>query len=661
MVFRYLISLFALFSILFASDDLSLAIDCDIVDLNKSKNFLDINKDREFYYHITLTNNLKKPSKDIKLYANIPDDIDIDKIGLEKQNCSYKSHYLSCVRRSLKDKKIDFYIKAKRVKKLLGNLTTTFFLEANSKLVASDTVLINIDDVKKFNNQKANRDLSVFISKDNPKVKDKIYLEINSSKDIDLILQLDKRVKYISSNICKKSSNNLECRFKKSDSAKIELEAVDYGLSINEIVDKSSKKILKDILFDIKRDYIPDLNYSIKTRSDELISSTKYRYMIDINSSKLKRDIKDLEFTLLTLSKDNFKFLRSSSDRWACKQRGKFLRCKRDELKKGDNGSFYIEVLAPDYSTSIKTRATLTPNSEDRPKDSELDIVHMDFDMDNTKEFALEDEFKGDLRVYKEFGTFFDKRDVDLGYSKLYIKKRDSSDLNLSLDSEDEIIYAKLIWMARVDKNIDYDKLKYANSVKFRSKKDSNFNKIFSQLSNFNYKSDGDFLYYEAYADVTNYIKKYKSGEYELKDLICSSGFGAYGRWSLVVVSKNKKQKSYKDLKLYYGFEGLYKSDSFSDGRYFLDDINIDLELQKDLDSKISLYIFGGDNEYEDSVILRDTAGSTLYSKKNIATNLTNVDINIGESEKSISNLELYSKGDKFFVGFISTIQEQKR
>ena len=662
MLLKYIFWFFIFSLSLMAKEEIDFSIDCDLVDLNKSEKISTVNENRDFYYHLSIVNNSKKRYKKLSIESDIPDSIKLDLNQLKKLGCSYNKSHFSCLYPFNNKKRYDIFLKAKSSKTIVENLTTTFFLNVDDNLLSSDTVLINISDIKKFNKKNDKSDLGVSITNQTPKVGDKIGLKIIPSKDIDLLIKLDKKFEFISSNICKKSANYIECRLKKSHVAKLDLKALKYGFSINEISDKASRKILKDLLFDIKRDYIPKLNLTLKSNQDEIISSTRYRYIVDINSLDINQSVKDIEFTLKTTSKDNFKFLKSSSSKWECKQSEKFLRCKTDELKKDDNKSFNIEVLAPDYSCSIKTRASLTPNSNKELEVLDIDVVNIDFDMDNTQEFSLEKEFSGKFKLYKTFGDLFenDSKHSDIG-SKIFLEKKSISSAKLRLDSDDEVVYAKLIWMARVDKNIDYEKLKWANRVKFRSKKDSSFKNLVAKLSNFNFKSDDDFLYYSSYIDVTNYIKKYKSGIYELKDIVCSDGFGAYGSWGLVVVVKNKKQKVSKDIKLYYGFDGVYKSENFSNSGYFLDRWGIDLDLQNRLDTQISLYILGGDSQFQDRGVVKDSSEDVLFDKKNIAKSFTNVDINISKSEKSISNLKLYSNGDKFFIGFLSVSQDQVR
>ncbi len=509
--------------------------------------------------------------------------------------------------------------------------------------------------------------LSYTIDNTNPKVNDIFHIQFNSLEDLELVLNLDKDLEFKGSKgKCKKIEDHLECRVEKSKVTEITLKALSHGLMLSDLHLKGSKKTLKTISIEVKRDYIPTIDFQFNTKKNEVLSNAFYEYNIELNSSDSNQTLKDIKLSIHTVSNDNFKLIEFHGKGWSCKQQDRVLFCKLSSLDKNSSSKLRLKVLSPEYSTSIVTKATIEPNLLKKSLESEVDVIRADFDMDNEKEFIKDFSSKINgrkIEIGDSYLCYKDEKEVcedktPLSRSILYMSKKRASTAQLKLKKGDKILYAKLVWMGKVDKNVDFEKIKDAYKIRFKSKKDSKFHTFESKLIDFNWKNDTDFLYYQASVDISKYIKRYRDGEYRVSDLVCSEGYGGDASWRLFIVVKND-QDSKKDILFYNGFESIWSS-RYKLSQDFSKSVDIDIDPNNKSNNEISIFSLDGDDNYKDKIKIISRSDDNLYTKNDILANRESVDIKIKglKFKKPISKLRISSTGDKVFLGYITLVQE---
>ncbi|WP_281950439.1 hypothetical protein [Nitrosophilus kaiyonis] len=134
-----------------------------------------------------------------------------------------------------------------------------------------------------------------------------------------------------------------------------------------------------------------------------------------------------------------------------------------------------------------------------------------------------------------------------------------SSMATLTLNPDDEVIWAGLFWQARIStSNPNSDaKVSNANIVKFKTPTSNGYVDINCSKEKFNwyYDSSDDVWDYACMAPVTELITS--SGDYYVADLQSSEGYNRGAGWSLVVVVKNSNY-SFKNITIYDGLIGVY-------------------------------------------------------------------------------------------------------
>ena len=181
----------------------------------------------------------------------------------------------------------------------------------------------------------------------------------------------------------------------------------------------------------------------------------------------------------------------------------------------------------------------------------------------------------------------------DYNFTATQSSSTDSSTMaRLSLNSGDEILWARLYWTGRLASSADYGTV---DEVLLRSPTTNGYETITCSA----YGESGD--NYSCSADVT--AKVTESGEYWIGNVKAEvENSGGFAAWNLVIVYANLKAP-YQNINIYEGF-GVFSNSSLT--------VNIDGFLTPESDPfESSLYLFSGesDNGYGDYISLTDKTG----------------------------------------------------
>ncbi len=176
-----------------------------------------------------------------------------------------------------------------------------------------------------------------------------------------------------------------------------------------------------------------------------------------------------------------------------------------------------------------------------------------------------------------------------------------SSSADLILPSgTNTIMLARLYWGGRV-KDKDFDLSKSANqSIKIRKgTSDAYFNVTALGLDKTPISGAGSgYTEYQAYADITAFVKNNGAGTYEVGNVPLSTGAidggGNHGGWSIVVVYENSSMP-YNSVRLYDGFEQVYNGGSPTTSTVTLSGLDVPSGTMAAGDAKMSVVAWEGD------------------------------------------------------------------
>jgi uncharacterized repeat protein (TIGR01451 family) len=646
---------------IFAEDNSSISLSQTTLDLNGTK-ITKISQNQKFIYHFEVKNSSKYRVKNIKITDSLPQDLTIVKFIDSQNRWICKNSQENSIDCSLKG---DLISKKVEVLEVVVRLNPTDEDEIiNSAFVNDyDNDVSSLKIYKKDSIKVSKKSFKCSVDNDKPKVDDIVNFLISSDEDEKVIVNLDENLKYIENDRCRYEKLDLICEAKKESDLNISAKVLDYGFAISDFTLLNDKNITRSIPIQVDRDFIPNLHLSVNSNKERVVAGDRYRYKIDINASSLKEDLDDVRVVLTTLSEQNFKYIKTSLDNSLCEQNGLQLNCLIDKLDKNSTISFFLEVEAPTSGSNIAISTKITPNSSDiEPTIYEQEIVEFDYSKDRKKDFLKTYDLSTSGRLINIGDTIFKQDSLDiLANSKIFRSFKSTSFAKLDINDDEEIIFAKLYWMGKIDKNVDFKKIKDAKNISFKNQNDKEFKTLESDLDEFSWINDGDYFLYRGVVDVSEYLKKRSSGIYEVTDLEASEGFGADSNWNLVVVTKKKEVKdSSKKITIFDGFLVIWSSKSFKRSKEFQDSLNLKFEdfktsSTKKPDAKIFLSYIGGDSGYMDKLSISDKDGVT-HTYMDVLENFKNVDMDISYAlmkEQRSTDISISSLGDKVYMGVV--------
>ena len=647
-IFTFLMLIFP--PIVLAEDNSSISLSQTPLDLNGTK-ITKISPNREFIYHFEVKSSSKSPVKNIKITDSLPQELKIVKFIDPKNRWLCKSSKENSIVCRLKNALTS---KSVEVLDVVVRLNPTKDDEIiNSAFVNDyDNDVSSIKVFKKDGLTVSKNSLKCSVDNDKPKVGDVVNFLVSSNKDERVVVNLDENLKFIENDRCRYDKSDLMCEVEKYNDLNISAKVLDYGYSISDFALLNDKKITTSVPIQVDRDFIPNLYFSVNSNKDKVVAGDHYRYKIDINASSLKEDLDVVRVVLTTLSEQNFKYIKTSLDNCICEQNALQLNCQIDKIDKNSTTELIIEVEAPLSGSNVSISTKITPNSSDiKPIIYDQELVEFDYSSDNKKDFSKTKALTTSGRLINIGDNIFKQDSLSmLPSSKLFKSFKSSTFAKLDIKDDEKIIFAKLYWMGKIDKNIDFKKIKKAKNISFKNQNDKEFKTFESDLDEFSWINDGDYFLYRGAVDVSEYLKKRASGIYEVVDLQASEGFGGDANWNLVVITdKNEVKDSRKKITIYDGFLGLWNSKDFKSSQDFQNSLNIKFEdfktsLTKEPDAKMFLSYIDGDKD------------GVSHDNLDVLVNSKNVDMDVSytfmKEQKSI-DINISASSDKVYMGVV--------
>lgn len=182
---------------------------------------------------------------------------------------------------------------------------------------------------------------------------------------------------------------------------------------------------------------------------------------------------------------------------------------------------------------------------------------------------------------------------------------------------------ARLYWGGRV-KNWDFDLSINANrTVKIRKGTTDKYSDVTALgLDNTAISGTFGFTEYQAYADITAFVKNNGAGTYEVGNVPLSTGSisngGNHGGWSIVVVYENNNE-TYKSVRVYDGFQQVYSGGNSTISTVNLTGLNVPSGTMEAGDAKMGVVAWEGD---------ANLTGDFLKINGNTFSNATNASDN---------------------------------
>ena len=206
----------------------------------------------------------------------------------------------------------------------------------------------------------------------------------------------------------------------------------------------------------------------------------------------------------------------------------------------------------------------------------------------------------------------------------------------LLLEPNDEVIFARLYWSARIN-NITSTQKTDAKNIEIKGPKASTYSTYTSLNAKYNWHKSGSAFDYVASADVTDYVKAQGSGEYYAGGIVATNGYGQYASWQLIVIVENAS-RSLKNLSIFDGFYSVF--DGNSD---YPDSTSVDASGfitptgSEPFNASLFIYMGESDSSYRDSVEILSKDGD-----ENVATDWLSL-VDGANSSNDVVNASAYS------------------
>ena len=131
-----------------------------------------------------------------------------------------------------------------------------------------------------------------------------------------------------------------------------------------------------------------------------------------------------------------------------------------------------------------------------------------------------------------------------------------SSAAYVDIPTDKEVLWAGLFWQGYFAGTYTENDKSEGESVKFKQE-GNNYDSITGDMRWVYFSSTR--MYYQGFADVTDYVKTHGGGYYWVGDIATSEGQpigGSYGGWSLAVVYRDNSEK-FRNTTIFYGYEAL--------------------------------------------------------------------------------------------------------
>ncbi|KAA9039363.1 DUF11 domain-containing protein [Ginsengibacter hankyongi] len=235
-------------------------------------------------------------------------------------------------------------------------------------------------------------------------------------------------------------------------------------------------------------------------------------------------------------------------------------------------------------------------------------------------------------------------KDVDIdgstgGYGSVTVNSS-SADLILPAGNN-KIKLARLYWGGRI-RNSDFDLTAYANqTIKLRKGTSVPYSNI-TALGIEKITIVSGYSQYQAYADITDFVKNSGAGTYEVGNAPLSTGAidngGNNGGWCIVVVYENDAV-NYNSIRIYDGFQQVYNNGNPLSNSVTLTGLNVPSGQLAAGDAKMGVLAWEGD---------ANLAGDYLKINGNLFSNTTNPVDNLWNGTITDNGLHVSSKNPNY-------------
>ena len=238
------------------------------------------------------------------------------------------------------------------------------------------------------------------------------------------------------------------------------------------------------------------------------------------------------------------------------------------------------------YSDNIKGSATIFGNTLMQVINNNTHLVDLT---------AMNDNSIDGNSIYGNDGSDMEFVDIDGNIGNGSVT-RNSSSADLVLPAGTNTIkLARLYWGGRIADS-EYDLTKSANrAIKIRKGTTNTYSDVTALGIDTTIITPG-YTEYQAYADITSFVKNNGAGTYEVGNVPLSTGAisngGNHGGWSIVVVYENQSLP-YNSVRVYDGFEVVYNGGNDTTSTVTLSGLNVPSGTLSAADAKMGVVCLG--------------------------------------------------------------------
>jgi len=668
--------------------DVQLLSDYSAINLHLTSSPSSVFAGDPYSYNIKVTNNSGRDIATVTLTDTLPDDVVYDHTDNNGWNCNYtdSNRTLSCDNNGTAfppgDHTITLYVRAPNYD---TNVTDTVFMK--SSILTQDRNATTITYVK-------GRDTHLQFSKalvsKNPVKMNETYsyiFEVTNladtpdsdlnATDLNVTIMLDqnetKQALHATGWTCT-GDQNITCTLPwlaqhgVSPQIVIDVVSPSYGQRVTKVSAKANESrhdLNTTLITTVKEIVQADAVLQVSDTPDPVESDSSYSYDFTVTNTHPDKTLEGMVLDINTTSAKNF-VLQSYDDSslWSCLQNGNNVHCLLNSpLAPGSDIHLILDVLSPAVTTSVEINATLSSEylddtNPDNNHVHETTTVHKtDFTADNPRDFTrVPIQGDEDTNIYGDIisignqsvceqnsagqcieptypvNDIIEQKNINLDPAHAGAYKNATA-ARLDLQPTDEVLWAGLYWMGRVDKTKSgvSEKIKKAATVYLRHETVNSYTEIRSERSanaidnngtlitgvdKFNFINDSSYFDYQGMADVTSYVRQHKGGYYWVANVQVTEGDNISAGWNLVVIVMDKSENPTRDLRnitVFDGFQGVWKSPGYMTDKY-PDEVNETVKgfltpSYGAIDSKVYMFAFEGDKTLDDYITITDKSG----------------------------------------------------
>ena len=642
-----------------------------------------------YSYSIKVTNNSGRDIATVTLTDTLPNDVVYDHTDNNGWNCNYteSNRTLSCDNNGTAfppgDHTITLYVKAPNYE---TNVTNTVFMK--SSIITQDR---NASTVTYVRGRDTHLQFSKALASKNPVKMNEPYSyifevtnladtpdsDVNAT-DLNVTILLDqnetKQALHATGWTCT-GDQNITCtlpwlaQHEVSPQIVIDVVSPSYGQRITNVSAKASESrhdLNTTLITTVKEIVQADAVLEVSDTPDPVESGDSYTYDFTVTNTHPTKTLEGMVVDINTTSAENF-VLQSYDDSslWNCQQNSDNVHCQLNStIPPNSDIHLKLDVLSPAVATNVEINATLSSEylndtNPDNNNVHESTTVHKtDFTVNTPRDFTrVPIQGDEDTNIYGDIlsignqsvceqnsvgqcieptypvNDIIEQKNINLDSAHAGAYKNATA-ARLNLQPNDEVIWAGLYWMGRIDKTKSgvSEKIHKAATVYLRHETEGSYMEIRSDRSanaidnngtlitgvdKFNFINDSSYFDYQGMADVTNYVRQHKGGYYWVADVQVTEGDNISAGWNLLVIVMDKSENPTRDLRnitVFDGFQGVWKSPDYITDNY-PDEVNETVKgfltpAYGAIDSKVYMFAFEGDKTLDDYITITDKGGT---------------------------------------------------